>query len=106
MAINGICVAYTTGGNNQTASIFAAKMEWDAEQTRRNNTIINTASYLGGTIGAYIGGRLIPYGRKKTYLWGNFLALLSCLMMQIVSLETLAIGKLLNALFVTVVHIA
>jgi hypothetical protein len=44
MAINGVCVAYTTGGNNQTAGIFAAKMGWDAETTRRNNTIISTCS--------------------------------------------------------------
>jgi hypothetical protein len=31
MGINGICVAWTTGGNNQTASIFEAKLDWDAE---------------------------------------------------------------------------
>ena len=36
----------------------------------------------------------------------NILALLSCLMMQYVSIWTLAIGKLLNGFFVTVVHIA
>ena len=28
MGINGVCVAWTTGGNNQTASIFAAKLGW------------------------------------------------------------------------------
>jgi MFS family permease len=61
---------------------------------------------MGKTIGAYLGGRLIPYGRKRVFLWGNLFAILSSLLMQIVSLETLAIGKLLNGLFVTVVHIA
>ena len=31
MGINMICVAYTTGGNNQTASIFAAKLNWNGQ---------------------------------------------------------------------------
>lgn len=44
MAITGVCVAYTTGGNNQVANIFAAKMDWSADETRLNNTIINTVS--------------------------------------------------------------
>ena len=44
MAINGICVAWTTGGNNQTASIFEAKYGWDVDQTRFYNSFINVAS--------------------------------------------------------------
>lgn len=44
MGINGICVAWTTGGNNQTANIFAAKLGWTADQARLNNTLINFAS--------------------------------------------------------------
>jgi hypothetical protein len=31
MGINGICIAYTNGGSNQTSGIFAAKLNWDAE---------------------------------------------------------------------------
>jgi len=53
---NGICVAWTTGGNNQTASIFAAKLGWDAQQTRVNNTLINFASQMGKALGAMVGG--------------------------------------------------
>ena len=30
VALNGICQAWTTGGNNQTASVFAAKLNWTA----------------------------------------------------------------------------
>ena len=44
ISCNGICVAWTTAGNNQTASIFAAKLNWTAEETRINNTIINLVS--------------------------------------------------------------
>ena len=44
MAANGICVAWTTGGNNQTASIFSAKLNWTADETRRYNSLINFSS--------------------------------------------------------------
>ena len=44
LSLNGICVAWTTGGNNQTASIFAAKLGWSAAETRKYNTLINVAS--------------------------------------------------------------
>jgi len=59
MGINGICVAWTTGGNNQTASLFAAKLAWDAEETRLYNSIINFSSQLGKAMGAFAGGKLI-----------------------------------------------
>ena len=44
MAANGISVAWTTGGNNQTANIFAAKLNWSGEETRVYNSLINLAS--------------------------------------------------------------
>ena len=44
LSMVAICVSWTTGGNNQTASIFAAKLDWDAEQTRVFNTLINFSS--------------------------------------------------------------
>jgi hypothetical protein len=106
MAVNGICVANTTGGNNQTASIFAAKLDWTAKETKFNNSLINVASQIGKTLGALFAGREISKGRAKTYVVYNFLAILSCLMMQILSVPTLVIGKFLNGFFVTVVHIA
>jgi len=59
MAINGINVAWTTGGNNQTANIFAAKLGWSGEETRFYNTMINFASQFGKAIGAFVGGILI-----------------------------------------------
>jgi len=43
-AINGICVAWTTGGSNQTSSIFAAKLDWTESETRFYNTLLNFAS--------------------------------------------------------------
>jgi MFS family permease len=106
MGINGICVAWTTGGNNQTASIFSAKLGWSAEQTRGNNTLLNFASQLGKALGAFFGGKMIQNGRKNVYVMGNVMSIISCLMMQVVSMYTLTLGKFLNGFFVTVVHMA
>ena len=44
LGINGICVAQTTGGANQTSTLFAAKFDWTEEETRFNNSLINFAS--------------------------------------------------------------
>ena len=44
IGINGICVAWTTGGNNQTAPIFAAKFGWSEKETMYYNTMINFSS--------------------------------------------------------------
>ena len=106
MAANGICVAWTTGGNNQTASIFAAKLEWTADETRKYNSLINFSSQLGKAMGAYFGGRIITQGRKKVFIKYNILAIVACLIMQIVSVFTLSLGKFLHGFFVTVVHMA
>jgi hypothetical protein len=106
MGINGICVAWTTGGNNQTASIFAAKLGWSTDETRLNNTLINFASQIGKAMGAFYGGKLIQNGRKKVFIFANFMSIASCLLMQIVSMFTLFTGKFLNGFFVTVVHMA
>ena len=106
IGINGICVAWTTGGNNQTASIFSAKLGWTALETRNYNTLINFSSQIGKATGALYGGKIIPHGRKKAFIGFNILAMLSCLVMQIVNVYTISIGKFLNGFFVTVVHLS
>ena len=106
MGINGICVAWTTGGNNQTASIFAAKLSWTSDQTRIYNTLINFASQIGKSFGAFFGGKLIQNGRKNVFITGNAMSIISCLLMQYISLPTLVIGKFLNGFFVTIVQMA
>jgi len=71
-----------------------------------NNTIMNFASQIGKALGALHGGKLIPNGRKRVFVIGNILAILSCLIMQIVNVWTISIGKFLQGFFVTVVHIS
>ena len=106
IGLNGIAVAWTTGGNNQTANLFAAKLGWTAEETRRNNTAVNFASQIGKALGATIAARLIPAGRRSVFIYGNILAIISALIMQYLTLFTLIAGKFLNGVFVTIVHIA
>lgn len=79
MGINGICVAWTTGGNNQTANLFAAKLNWTADQARLNNTIINFCSQIGKTLGALCGGQIIEHGRKRVFIYGNIISICSLL---------------------------
>ena len=106
LALNGISVAWTTGGNNQTANIFSAKLEWTDSETRVYNSLINLASQLGKAAGALYGGALIVNGRREPFILHSVLSILSCLIMQIVSVPTLVIGKFLHGVTVTVVHMA
>lgn len=106
IAVNGICVAWTTGGANQTTPIFAAKLGWNASETRKYNTLINFSSQVGKAIGATYGGKLIPAGRKRVFIAFNILSFAACLVMQILNVWTLCIGKFLHGVFVTVCHMA
>ena len=63
LAANNINVAWTTGGCNQTSSLFAAKLGWSADDTIFYNSMLNLASQVGKAIGAFIGGSLIREGR-------------------------------------------
>jgi len=100
--LNGICVAWTTAGNNQTANVIAAKLGWSYEMTMYNNSMINVCSQMGKTVGAFYGGKLIPIGRKKVFIGGNIVALISCVMQQYLSLPVICVGKFLNGTFVTI----
>ena len=106
MAANGICVAWTTGGNNQTANLFSAKLNWTDDETRVYNSLINLASQIGKSLGATYGGLIIGPGRKKAFIRFNILGIMSCLIMQFVSVPTLILGKFLHGFTITVVHIA
>lgn len=107
MAINQVNVSWTNAGNNQTASIYAAKLDWTAAETRNFNTAINFGSALGKTLGALYGSRVISkLGRRKTYIYFNILVIFACLFTQVLTVWTLALGKFLRGLFVTTVHLS
>lgn len=106
LALNGMSVAWTTGGNNQTANLFSAKLDWSDDETRLYNSLINLASQIGKSLGATYGGLIIGPGRRKAFIQHNIFSILSCLLMQIVSVPSLILGKFLHGFTITVVHIA
>lgn len=106
MAANGISVAWTTGGHNQVANVFAAKLNWSDTETRSYNSIINLSAQIGKSLGAIYGGVLIGPGRKKAFIRYNILGVASCALMQVVSVSSLVVGKFLHGFTITVVHIA
>ena len=103
---NGINIAWTNGGNNQTASVFAAKLNWTPDETRLYNSLINLASQIGKAVGATYGGQLISSGRKKQYLIYNVASIIACVVMQFIWVPALVFGKLIHGFSITVVHMA
>ena len=59
---------FALAGNTNTTKIFEAKLGWNKEETTLYNTIITTAGILGLTIGSFLGGNLLPLGRRKTVI--------------------------------------
>ena len=106
LAVNSISVAWTTGGNNQTANLFSAKLNWSDDETRLYNSLINLSSQIGKSAGAFYGGAAIGSGRKNQLINHCVMSVFSCLIMQIVSVPTLILGKFLHGFTVTVVHMA
>jgi len=106
MALNTINVAWTTAGHNQVSPIFAAKLNWTADETRLNNSLINFASNVGKALGAVIGGKIIEKGRKSCFITYNILSIFACLAMQYMDLYTIMAAKFVHGLFVTYVHMS
>ena len=50
--------------NTNTTPIFEAKFGWDKDETILNNSIISAAAIVGLTIGSFLGGAIIPKGRR------------------------------------------
>ena len=59
---------------------------------------------LGKATGALIGGKLINDGRRHVFITCNLLAICSSLLQQILNIRILVVGKLLNGIFLTIVH--
>jgi Na+/melibiose symporter-like transporter len=53
-----------------------------------------------------MGGSIIKKGRKQTFVYGNILSLLSCLVMLKMDVWYIIVGKFLHGYFVTLVWMA
>jgi len=55
---------FVLSGNNQVNDVIAAKLGWDDDQTKLNNTIISSASIVGLIIGSALSGPMVRCGRR------------------------------------------
>ena len=77
LGFGGLNLAFAISGNNQTANIIAAKFQMDAEEKLFWNSLINVCSVVGMGLGAFLGGLIIPIGRRKTLIIFNLIAIVS-----------------------------
>lgn len=68
--------------------------------------MINFASQLGKTLGGIYGSKVIIHGRKQAFITFNILTILDTLLMQWLNVWAIILGKFLQGISVTVVHLA
>ena len=81
--------------NSQTPPIFAAKFGWTEDQTKFNNSLINTSAVVGIALGSFLGGKTITYGRRKATLITQTIGLLGGCLTQVLSVPAICIGRCL-----------
>ena len=57
--------SWATTGNANTVPVFEAKFGWTKDETMLYNTIISTAGIIGITVGSFLGGVLLKFGRRR-----------------------------------------
>lgn len=87
--------AWALGGNGNTTAIFAAKLDWDKDDTIFYNTIISSAAIVGIAIGSLAGGKLLQYGRRKPVIIAQLICILAAFISMFLHVSTLTIGRLL-----------
>lgn len=60
--------AWAMTGNANTVPVFEAKFGWTKDETMLYNTIISTAAVVGITVGSFLGGVLLKFGRRRTVI--------------------------------------
>ena len=82
-------------GNTNTTDVFQARFGWTDDETVLNNTIISSAGVVGLTIGCFLGGSLITYGRRQTAILAQLIAIVGSLICMIATVPFLTIGRVL-----------
>ena len=86
---------WTLVGNSQTTTVFEIKFGWSEDETILYNSIISSAGIIGLTIGSFLGGSLLGYGRRKALMIAQVIAIVGALICMIGTMATLSIGRLL-----------
>ena len=87
--------AWAIAGNGQTTPVFAAKFDWDKDDTIFYNTIISSQGLIGVAIGSIKGGKLIKFGRRKTAIIAHIIAMCSSAICMYDSVFCLSLGRLI-----------
>ena len=87
--------SWATTGNANTVPVFEAKFGWTKDETMLYNTIISTAGIIGITVGSFIGGVLLKFGRRRIVIISQLIAIAGALVSMIVHVSTLTIGRFL-----------
>lgn len=87
--------SWTANGNTNTTPIFEAKLEWDKDEAILYNTIISTAGMLGITIGSFLGGSILKFGRRRAVIISQSISMIGALISMFTTESTLTIGRLL-----------
>lgn len=77
-----------------TISSIEAQLNWAAEDVDTNKTLLSTASVLGVSIGAIIGGKIITYGRRRAVLIFDLLGIVGSCLSIISNFYVILIGRL------------
>ena len=88
-------LTFALASNTNTTPIFEAKFNWDKDESILNNSIITTAAIVGMTIGSFLGGAIVPKGRRKTVIIGQLLCALSSIIAMYENTVTLSIARLI-----------
>ena len=87
--------AWAIVGNAQTTKVFAAKFDWDKDDTIFYNTIISSQGMIGLALGSIGGGMLIKIGRRKTAIIAHIIAMCSSAICMYDSVFCLTLGRLI-----------
>ena len=106
LALGGLQVAWPTVGQNQVANTIAAKFGWTPEETRFYNTMVNLFSQGGKTFGAFVGGYLFKSGRKRPFIYANWLCAIAAALTLVENIWAIIIGRFLHGCFGTIIQLA
>jgi MFS family permease len=78
-----------------TLSSLEKQLKWTKDNVDTNKTLISTASVLGISIGAIVGGKIIAYGRRKSVLIFDLLGIIGSVLSIIENFYVILVGRLM-----------
>ena len=93
MSLGTLQSSWTISGNAATAPVLIVQFGWDEKQAVQFNSLINTVAIIGLTIGSLTAGFSLVYGRRKTLIFWEVVALIGCGLTLIRNLATICIGR-------------